>query len=217
MHSGNDQDDRNRRGDEAAAVASCRRWRGHPRYFDRDLTPVRLVARRTGPDADTSARPRRRSLRFSIPVVDPPPAAAPPDGTRLIWFEVVPLPPELVSSKPGLLGLLNPPPPEPPPVALPEPFPPPCPIRRVGVGAGTGGPVGRLVGVGEAEGFGDRVGVAEGAWVGVDVEVGVGVTPGDCVGVDDCVGVGAGPWLMLFVRLALQVTVAPPPLPDPLH
>ncbi len=49
--------------------------------------------------------------------------------------------------------------------------------------------------------------------VGVGVTVGVGVI----VGVGVTVGVGDGGTVTLLVRLVRQVTVAPPPFPEPLH
>ena len=71
------------------------------------------------------------------------------------------------------------------------------------VGAGVADPEGAGVGVVEVLGVG--VGPAEelGLGVGVTVELGVGA--------------GAGAGVMLVVIPVRQVTVAPPPLPEPLH
>jgi hypothetical protein len=91
-------------------------------------------------------------------------------------------------------------------------------VGAVGVGVGAVGVGVGAVGVGVG-----AVGVGVGA-VGVGVGavgVGVGVTVGDVVGVavGSAVGVAVGSTtavtkLLMFV---LQVTVAPPPLPEPLH
>lgn len=156
-----------------------------------------------------NANPTHRSSVFSTPLVDPPPVAVPPLGTRVIWLVVL-------SPDSGLEGpsvSAGPPPPAtgtsvPPLPGAPSPgFPP-----KVPVGVGMGTAVGPGVGVGTAVGAG--VGTAVGPGVGVAVGLGVGVDVGAGVGLGD--GAGAG-GVMLLVRLVRQVTVAPPPFPEPLH
>jgi hypothetical protein len=86
----------------------------------------------------------------------------------------------------------------------------------VPLGVEDGAGVAVAVGAGGESGVEDGAGVAEGAAVGV----GAGEEPGveDGVGVAAGVAVGAGGGATtLFEMLVWQVTVPPPPLPEPLH
>ena len=181
---------------------------GRGSVSDQAFTRPRSRETRAGTATARRRRPSTRSSAFSTPLVEPPPVAAPPTGTRVIWpvvslpecFEVELLP-ERSTVDPSPRELL--------PDESPSPEPP-VPRSLLGLG------VGRWLGAGVACGPGVSSGVSVGVEDGVGFAEGPGVADG--VGPADGVIVGAGVGaVMLFVTLASQITVAPPPFPEPLH
>ena len=140
------------------------------------------------------------------PLVEPPPAAAPPTGTRVTWLVVMPESCEVeVSPKLSDVELLSGwscvelPPLDGNPLEPPRPSLPKTPLGRgtgIWLGAGPGGPEGVALGVVGGAGLAEGPAVAVGAGGASGVEDGAGVAVasgvGEESGVEDGAGVAAG-------------------------